>query len=632
MNFFRRLRDMLRRHAVAPEPAVSGPQRDDRAIDVPPMSEVPGSVAPASFWPDALSHRARPYDAGGEYITIAEISEAPIRGLKGYIKSTVALVPVADVDELLGSTAGAGWEVDAHGPLPIVDKDGPPHRSGFWVEGLRREDRYEPLVNAWRGSDTDVLVPDNNLLMVFGLVPRRTGEFQMSWDDPHGPVYDVVRATMVSDHQLAEEQRQRAVVEVRRDYLLDYCWIKKAAAVAFYYEQRWSQGDSAFTQAMAGRDHEDFNLPGRLLNLQVSQHSDNGGSRQLSQVWGRQLVLPQGEKRVIDVDDPELTWPDHEGPMTLQRASQRHLMGYVRDEVLRDYQRRSVFQIHPHTGGVSYRGQWSVGFCHRVGRDHIALELKKLYEGNPPAVIEHWHRYAVHEATAHADRDAHSNRNIADRAEGLVRAYLRLTSTLAQLGDGLGLSFSQSDVGGYDTAAVDYQGWWTVDEFSRLSDVAALNMTLSDFLDRAVEVVVVLESLREAPLRNIIVKAGIEKKQLSEFRTLKLLGTLSQLATICKQSGYNWPTDVSHVVNGWDKDLRVPAMRRLFSLNQLRQKGSHRNETGFAASLTGDLKAFGIDPGNQAAGWGMAVDILYDGLIDDLNALSDLFAEGAMAL
>lgn len=619
---------MLRRHAVAPELAVPSLQRNDEAIDVPPMSEVPGAADPASFWPDALSHRARPYDAGGEHITVAEISQTPIRGLKGCIKSTVALVPVADVDELLSATAGAGWEVDAHGPLPIVDEDGPPHRSGFWVGGLRREDRYEPLVNAWRGSDTDVLVPDNNLLMVFGLVPRRTGEFQMSWDDPHGPVYDVVRATMVSDHQLPEEQRQRAMVEIRRDYLLGYCWIKKAAAVAFYYEQRWSQGDPAFSQAMAGRDSEDFNLPGRLLNLQASRDGDNGELRQFSQVWGRQLVLPRGEKRVIDVDDPELTWPGHEGPMTLQRASQKHLMGYVRDEVLRDYQRRPVFQIHPHTGGVSYRGQWSVDFCHRIGRDHIALELKKLYEGNPPAVIEHWHRYAVHEAAAHADRDAHGNRNIADRAEGLVRAYLRLTSTLAQLGDDLGLSFSQVDVGGYDTAAVDYQGWWTVDEFSRLSDVAALNMTLSDFLDRTVEVVVVLESLREAPLRNIVVKAGIEKKKLSEFRTLKLLGTLSQLATICKQSGHNWPADVSHVVSGWDKDLRVPAMRRLFSLNQLRQKGSHRNETGFAASLTGDLKAFGIDPGNQAAGWGMAVDVLYDGLIDDLNTLSDLFAEG----
>lgn len=628
MNFLIRFLDWFRRFASAHEPAAAPPHAEDAAVHAPPVSAIAGAADPATFWPTSLAHLGRPYDAGGEFITVAEVNEAPVGGLEGYRKSTVALVPLADVDEVLNSTAATGWDVDSHGPHPIVDEKAPPHRSGFWMAGLRRKDRYEPLVNSWRGSDTDVLLPDNNLLMVFGLVPRRTGDFQMAWDDPSGPVYDVVRVSMISDHQLPKVQRQRAVVEVRRDYLLEYCHIKKAAAVAFYYEQRHSQRDPLFAQAMAGKEHEDFHLPGRLLNLQVMRDFDTGELSQFSQVWGRRLVLPHGERRVIDVDDPALVWPDHEEPMTLQRAGRTHVMGYVRDEVLRAYERRPVFSIHPVSGAVSYRGQWAVSFCHRVGRNHIALELKKLYEGNPPAVIEHWHRFAVSETAAHADREAHGDRNMGVRAEDLVRAYLHLTSTLAALGDELGLSFSQADVGVYDTPAVDYQGWWTFDELSKLSDVALPNLTLSEFLDRAVEVVVFLELLKEAPLRNIAVSAGLHKKQLEGFRTLKLLGTLSQLATICKQSGHQWPADVGHVVGDWDKDMRVQAMRRLFSLNQLRQKGSHRNDAGFAESLAGDLRAFGVDLGGQAAGWGTAVDALYDGLAEDLNALAVLLAPG----
>lgn len=65
-------------------------------------------------------------------------------------------------------------------------------------------------------------------------------------------------------------------------------------------------------------------------------------------------------------------------------------------------------------------------------------------------------------------------------------------------------------------------------------------------------------------------------------------------------------------------------MARLFSLNQLRQKAAHRTGAGFAAFLAADLKTFGIDQTKQVAGWGTAVDAMYDGLIDDLVSLSKL--------
>lgn len=603
---------------------MSEPQVPEKP-DAPPASSVSGVTDAASYWPASLAHFALPYDnPGSDYVTIAEISEAPVAGYVGYRKLSVALVPLGLVDELLQSTAATGHEIESQGPLPIVGDDGPPHRNGFWIEGIDPDTRFEPVVNSWRGSDIEVVLPDNSLLMVFGLVPRQTDVSTVSWDDPRGPVYDVVRVSMISDHQLPKERRQHAFVEIRRDYLLEYCRIKQAAAFAFYYEQRRSDDDAVFDGVMEGCDNKDFHLPGRLLNLQLSRDDDEKG-RQLAQVWGRRMVLPRGERRVIVVDDPELVWPDHAGHMTMNRAGREHAMAYVSDQVLVDYEGRPEFEIRPLSGGVSYRGQWSVGYCQRFGRDHIAVEIKKLYEGCPSAIIQHWHRFAVPRAVADAARQANEgNRNIAIRARDLVQAYLALTNALSQVAERLELSFDQLDIGGFSAAKVEYHGWWTFDALSSLAKVVPLGVTLNGFLDRTVIVVIFWESVQPAPLRNMLLQLGVDRKAMSQFGSVKLLGALCQLATIAKDSGHRWPEDSTHFIAQWDKDVRLPALRRLFAVNQLRQKAAHRAGNDFAASLATDLNAFDIVPAAQAAGWGPAVDALYDGLIADFNAITTL--------
>lgn len=593
----------------------------------PPISTLAGIDDPAMYWPSSLAHLAHPYDnAGSDYITIAEITEAAIAGFEGSRMVSVALVPYTLVDQVLQSTAVTSHVVDAHGPLPIVDDDDPPHRSGFWIEGVERDTRFEPLINSWRGSDTDVVVPDNSMLMVFGLVPRQTGESEVSWDDPHGPVYDVVRASTISDHRRPKELRQRVYVEIRRDYLLEYCRIKHCAAVAFFYEQRWSADDVVFDRVMGSNDTVEFNLPGRLLNLQIRHDRANAQGRQYAQVWGRKMVLPRGERRIIIMDKPDLVWPDHGGTMTMQRAGSEHLMAYVNEKVLEEYECRPEFDIYPLSGGVSYRGQWSVNHCHRVGREHIAIEIKKLYEGSPNSVIEHWHRFAVPRAMAESDRATHGDRNIGIRAKELIEAYLAITNVVAQVTERLGLSFDQSEIGGYATRDVEYKGWWAFDELSSLGNGVPQEITRDGFLDRMVDIVVLWESMRPAPLRNTLLQLGMDKKQLEGFRSVKLLATLCQVAMICKDAGYQWPEESQHIVAGWNKEMCIPSLRRLFAVNQLRQKASHRTGAGFADALAVDLKVFGIVVAAQAAGWGRAVDSVYDGMIEDFTAIAALMA------
>jgi hypothetical protein len=91
--------------------------------------------------------------------------------------------------------------------------------------------------------------------------------------------------------------------------------------------------------------------------------------------------------------------------MTSQIAASRWLYGYVRDEVLQHYQGRAEYQIHPESGGVGYGGWWATSRTHRVGRNHIRVELRTLYEGCPPHVIAHWHKFAVPESIANRDNE-----------------------------------------------------------------------------------------------------------------------------------------------------------------------------------------------------------------------------------
>lgn len=61
-----------------------------------------------------------------------------------------------------------------------------------------------------------------------------------------------------------------------------------------------------------------------------------------------------------------------------------------------------------------------------------------------------------------------------------------------------------------------------------------------------------------------------------------------------------------------------------FSLNQLRQKAAHRTGQGFAATLASDLEKFGVASAAQVAGWGSAVDLLYDAMISDFAGIAEL--------
>jgi hypothetical protein len=585
-----------------------------------PVKELDG------YWPKSVAHLGAAYDDGvSDHVVIAQISEELLNGYKGFRKICTALVPLHQVDEVLEVKGGIGWEVKSWGPLPCVD-EGRVYDTHFWVDGRKgRGERFQAIINTWSHHNQEVMLPDNVMLMAYGLVPRYLSEGIVCWDDPRAPVYDVLRVQSHVDYSKKTAQPLTQII-MRRDYLEDYCSLKGCAAVAVYYEERYSSDDKTYDEVLNGQEGAQFELPGRLLGMAVLDDKYHEEAPQFSRVWGCRLILKPTGRPITDAKDPSVVWPGETEPMTRQRASKAWVHGYVRDEVLREYESRPEFDVHPETGGVSYDGWWAVGHSQRIGRDHIRIEMKKLYEGCPPHVIAHWHRFAVAKEVAEQDRGQHGDRNIAVRAKEVVHGYLRLTESLEAFSDAIGGGFVQKEIGSLSTSELDYSGWWLPPVVKPLTAIAPLLASRNEFLARAVSLFQLLEGLKPAPLRNMVLQLGVEKKSVEDYGALKLLSCLCQLRSLAADHGHSLPEDAVAVVALWNAQIKITHLERIFALNVLRINTSHAPSARCDKKISEAAAKFGIDVAAQSSGWGYAIDVLYDGLSEDLNALAELLA------
>jgi hypothetical protein len=558
-----------------------------------------------------------------EHVVIAEISESDVNGYKGAKHVCTALIPMDLVDKVLKSPGGIGWEVRSWGPLPTVS-EGQIYETRFWIDGRKGiDEKFQTVINAWKRHDREVVLPDNVMLMTYGLVPRYLADGTVCWDDPQGPVYDVIRARSHVNYNQKSKGRL-AIVTMRRDYLEDYCSLKACAAVAVYYEERFSSEDKSFEEVLAGREGHQFDLPGRQLGMATLKDKYHAAAPQFTRVWGSSLILKPMRRPISDAEDPELEWPDHPGSMTLQRASKEWLYGYVSDAVLTEYESHAEYTLHPESGGVSYGGWWGTSRTGRIGREHIRVELKKLYEGCPLHVILHWHKHAVPEAVAEHDRKNNGNQNVALRAKAIAHSYLRLTEALCTLSDRLGAGFTQEDIGTLATMDINHGGWWTPEVLGAMANAIRLNASQDQFLARSVILFKVLEQLKLAPLRNLVLTLGVPRDQVKDFGVLKLLGTLLQLCDIAEEQCYDLFGDAEAIAAFWDTKKLLPVMNRIFALNGLRVLAAHVPGAEKDKKLADAVKVFGIDVASTMTGWGLAMDAMYDGLAEDLNVIAGI--------
>jgi hypothetical protein len=319
--------------------------------------------------------------AADEYVTIARISNEPVNGYEGFQQLYTALVPYATLEQVLNNEGGIGWTVECGGPYPSVPKEGG-YKGEFWVPGINNE-KYEAIVQSWTHHNELVLVPDSGLLACYGLIPRHLQDGTVIWDEPGKPAYGVLKVRPLS-HYHFPEGHSGAYVEIKRDYLEDYLSLKGCAAVAVFYEERYSSDDPTFEAAITETGFVDSRLPGRQLMLRRVDPIVGNGHTQRSEVWGCKLLLKPEGRPISEEPDPTLDWPGvgvvTPGNMPLMEEA------YVCDEVLKEYESRDEFTVIPDHGCIGHRSWWGVSYCRRFSRNHIAVEIRKLYaaERHPP--------------------------------------------------------------------------------------------------------------------------------------------------------------------------------------------------------------------------------------------------------
>lgn len=577
-----------------------------------------------STWlPQCLRHINEPYlKDSDDAVVIGELSSADRNGNVGTSFLHTALVPMDRLEEVLAAQGGIGWNVKSWGPGPIVD-EGETYKSDFWVEGpAGMDDRLEPLVVGWEYHNKTVMMPDNGFLMCYGLCPRvQKDPDRIIWDDLSRPQYGVVSVKPLSHYEISTSHTGTEV-KVDRQYLEDYASLKGCAVVAVLYEERRCSSASELEAILEGQEAESFEFPGRELIISRNEH--HAEAPILCRIWGCRLVLVPSGRPISVEQDPELEWPGFSGVMTQDRAMEAGLIdyAYVSDQLLEQFEGRPEYEVNPIFGSVSYDGWWSLSHCHRVARDYVAYELKKIYEGCPPAIIQQAHRFAVDKAIVERQLQDLGDQNIGKRAGSLVEAFLSVGASVAALGDRFGFAFQDEDIVSLSKQQVDYYGWWTINALTPLGYRAALDMTKAQFLERCVTVYRLIEGVKERPLRRVLSQIGLDKGQLGEFRSFKLLATLLQICELSVETGLDIAEQRAELVARWDQTVRLDDLRSLFALVDLRNAAGHNLGTLEAEKVTAALEAYGIQEDSMSAGWGLAVDEVYDHLIGSLNNIA----------
>jgi hypothetical protein len=210
------------------------------------------------------------------------------------------------------------------------------------------------------------------------------------------------------------------------------------------------------------------------------------------------------------------------------------------------------------------------------------------------------------------------------RAHDLVKAYLDLIAALQSICDASGLSFTEKEIGSFSSAEIQHEGWWTFDTLRKLGNISLRSMTYPHFLARCKDLNALMEGLKPGPLRSLLRRLGVSKNDVDQHQSLKLSAFLCQLATIAHDQHWSLIGDSALILAQWDKSSLLDFYKPLFALNVLRQADAHTSSSLDPKNYATQLAAFGIDLDQYKAGWGIALDLVYDTLTKSIRLAAEL--------
>jgi len=492
------------------------------------------------------------------------------------------------------------------------------YRPEFWLylspsSGLAKA---EPLAVSWTANNRTTLLPDQGFLSAFELIPRPIND-EILWDDLSKPQYGIVVNKPVSHYSFPNQTG--AFVKIYREYLENYIYLRKKTAVQIFTVSQLINLDNDVEQILNGRESFEREVAPYAIRIIRQPHKEG---KVFVEVNGYRLLLEQATTTKEVPSQPQgHYWKGIAGIVTSWRA--RHEMpfeyAYVSDDVLAKYENDDDYEVDPRSGAVRYESQWSVSYCQRVGRNAIKVELKKLYEGTPDEVIDHWNKFSIDPSGIKPEGE-----NIADKAERLARKYLLFGRILAGLLNRVcNLNFTPEDIISLNETRIDASGWMEFPEYRNISKHVRVNAgSKEQFISRSKKLYMLLgENLQEKNLRKAVAILGFPEEDTKEYRSLKLLELILKYLQSADDSGLD---PVRHRQNVQQRVSELTSFNRiaaLIALNQLRQLDAHKSGDS-KSKLHSALQTFGLDSNAMKNNYAKATDHLYDALIhffSDLN-------------
>jgi hypothetical protein len=553
-----------------------------------------------------------PLHFNDEHLTIAELSSAELNGRIRTLDMNTALVTSGLIRKIKPShtcphvkTASASYHHDWG------------YRPDFWLylspaAGLKRA---EPLAVSWASGQLTTLLPDQRLLKTFNLIPAPAGE-EILWHDLSKPLYNVVINKGVSTYDFPRQTA--AYVRIHTAYLKEYLLLRKKAAVQIFTLTTELQASETIKKLLNGKNHYTGEACQYEIRLRKSMtdedtvHLEINGYRLLFEpvtlTGGSGLSLPGHYWKGIDglVDD----WrARHEMPGTFI---------YVSDDVLAKFENDDDYEVCPESGSVSFRNQWSISHCERVGRNGIRIELKKLYEGTPDEMIAYWNRFSI-EAS-----EIQPGEHIEEKSRRLIRKFFLFGRLMAGLiNRACNFGYHAQDVISLNEQDIDYRGWTMFPDYLQIScHVPLCGFSRDQFMQRCRRLYQLLgENIREAKIRKVIECLGIPEQQTKGLRGLKLLELLLKYLAVARDSGLDVSTAKEEIVERALELKDYSPLADLIILAEIRNMASHKGGD-IKTKLQAPLKSLGIEPNAQSGGYANACDQLYDRLADLLTTLN----------
>lgn len=553
-----------------------------------------------------------------EHITVAELKTIDKNGFKETIDINTALVSPNLISKIKSSHVNP--YVNLSGAYYREDYEYKPSFS-LYLSKSSGLNKAEPLVVSWCSGNHTTFMIDQGFLSAFKLSPRMLDN-EILWDDLKEPEYDVVKIKPLSEYVFSTHSE--AYVKVKKDYLEIYLAFRKKVAVQVFTIKRDIVIDEEISTLLKNKKYfiEEF----KQFEIRLSRFDHKEDTARL-EINGFKVLLENSENNQEEETVRGHHWKGIDGFVTEWRA--RHEMPfeyvYVSDKVLAVYEADEDYEVYPLSGSVSYRNQWAVTHCDRVGKNAIKIDIKKLYEGNRYTVIDYWNKFSIHSS------EIIEGENIAEKAERLTRKFFLFGRIFTGLFNHLfKLNYSAKDLIGLDEEHIEYTGWSEFPEFNAIAQhVDLTSFSKEQFISRCKKLYILIgENLQEKPLRKIVNMLEFPVSITKEFRSIKLLELIIVYLKISDESGLH-PVDNKETLVARVLEIKkFNALVDLSSVNSIRQLDAHKTNDS-KARLNKALADLGVQPNSISHNYANACWQIYDSLDEMFVRLNVLFSNYA---